>query len=240
MRPPRLVTYDGVSDDCVGLKGAMCPNIGEMRVRHVALGRHPFPYRNDLYQVLAKLNSFENTSLRHLFLQLYSSDGPVHKVDSAVGRSVWMNLPNLETLELSLLRVNLKSVDFLLPCRSLRNLSLRYFKKATDPVSKPKSTESHGLGAGKSDDASAESGREEIVQFTEYTNRLYESNIWKLFPYLNQVRIEITRVRKVVDAPGMPLRVMWFWEGSKSKVYTRDEYEGTRKKSATQPVELNT
>jgi len=64
----------------------------------------------------------------------------------------------------------------------------------------------------------------EIIKFENYTNRMYDSNLWKLFPQLEKVTIIVNTSKNygkehIVDAHfGTVL-------STTQKVYTRDGYK---------------
>lgn len=145
---PNLYFYEALSDDCFHFTGEQCPNVEMLHIRYDNLDTIQDPTSTSNMKVaLENVNAF-GKSVRYLLLHLQPPRfGSILKMDcSVVGRSVvWMNLPHLEILHLSLYQVDLNNIDFLLLCRSLEAIVFRYFED--QDIAEPVDTDAGGPGS---------------------------------------------------------------------------------------------
>lgn len=237
---PNLTYYscDGITGTNV-FQFEQCPKLERMRLTYRHMGA---PSTWKIPGVIRAVNEFGCT-LRHLEIGFHAKWGSSMKADSVIGKELWLCLPNLETLNLFLDRVNMKSIDVLVPLRSLKELTLRLFQEppgwkektlAQLKRSRPyqllrlffQRLKSSRRGRGRGHDVTGTSptlppgSSPEIIQFAEFTGRMYESNIWSVFPELRKLKVKNYTVRTALDEGGFD---GWDLIAVNSIVYTRDE-----------------
>ncbi|CAL8084113.1 unnamed protein product [Orchesella dallaii] len=87
-----------------------------------------------------------------------------------------LELPELETLKISAGRNKFCNIDFLLPCTSLKNLEMELNVSVVSKRIREKM---------RRDTTSLDA----IVKFLWYEDAMYESNIWELFPHLQNLEL---------------------------------------------------
>lgn len=210
---PSLTSYSCL-DDISGFAKSHWPYVDTLSMKFF---RHP---ETHLVTVFDGINKFSRT-LRHLTLSFHMEVRPFEKVDAAMLRTLWLHLPRLETLSLSVYRIPLNKIDFILPLKNLRVLNLRYFKKKT--------TEKAKIARDPGSTTASAGPLEEIIQFTGYANRLYESNIWRLLPHLDTVTVKVI----TLDHNGFQEVVVDERKGLvKEKVYSRSSYQKLKVEAA--------
>jgi len=96
-----------------------------------------------------------------------------------------LKLPHLQIFELNG-NFFLENLDFLLPCKSLRQITLTSNRTCKRSF----------LSIHKGAFSAGSSPRTGIIKFAGIENRMYESNIWSLFPQLERLNVSV----------GLPIR----------------------------------
>jgi hypothetical protein len=201
-------------------------SVEEVRLLHYEVEAESIPI------IFQNLNGF-GTTLRKVMLILENNLGSRVKLDGQTINSLSLELPLVEELALYISRVNMNRIDFILPMRSLKELDLYWGKRIVDEEKEPGAGPSSSLAISeKGENGSApnpskpvsanstpEDPSDEVIQFSNYTDRLYESNIWSLFPQLRMVAINI------ISKPKNKLGMDFDKAKRKRREYTRDGYK---------------
>lgn len=192
--------------------------------------------------VFGNINTLGN-HLKTLWLTIQRDESkPVLELSDIVLKRLSLDLPHLEHLVFTVGRINLKTIDFLLPASKLKLLKVFYLNY-TDLAAKKrveakigscdlKTLSSLSDVATSSKPCSTQSA--ELIQFSDYVDRLYESNIWKIFPELQYVFIwVITRLNQESAGTLNPFCDLCCENVTDTcgwKFYSREEYNKLQKK----------